>query len=84
MFAVSFWQWIMETLFLLILQVQNRFWLGQSKFLDELWWIYVHFQMHLSNAFYLLGDQGFHRRVTEDGIIKAVWRIMVKSKLSAE
>ncbi len=75
MFSISFWQWILELAFVGISIVHIFFLVGISKFLDELWVVYVHFHIQTINAFYLFGDNEFHRNVVEYGFFRAVWRM---------
>ncbi len=80
MFNVNILQWILEVLFMILLNL--KIYASDDGFnalQERIWHIYVSVHIHLVNAFYLLGDSEFLRSVTEVGIIKSLQRAFLQS-----
>ncbi len=75
MFSISFWQWVLEMVFMAIMRIHLYLSVGSNKFIDELMTVYVYFHLSTINAFYLFGDRDFQRSVIKFGFVRALWRL---------
>ncbi len=79
MFSVIFWQWILEVTFVLVYYIHIRFTQGMSLFLDNLFFVFVHFYGTLINSFYLFEESHFRHNVQTIGLSKAVLKALTYS-----
>ncbi len=79
MFSVSFWQWVLEVLLVLLMTLHLYYLAGKSRFFDKFFNVIGTFYYHVINAFYLFGDREFQRGVTQNGILTSVRKAIFQS-----
>ncbi len=79
MFAVTFWQWVLEVVFMLLVLIYPQIPRESNKLVDHIFFLFVQLYFALVNTFYLFGDNVFQRSVVEVGVLKALKRALLQN-----
>ncbi len=79
MFAVTFWQWVLELAANFVIYVYPQIPRKVNNLAEHVYTIAVQLFFAILNTFYLLGDGQFHMNASKFGIATAIFKALFQS-----
>ena len=75
-FAITFWQWLVEGIFNFCVVVFLAFLKGHNRTFDHvIILLFFHLVYIILPSFYFIADKPFRRDLRTDGLCKALWKV---------